>query len=538
MLNVNGLSRKAGELKSQLLLQHVAAHDVCVLLETRTDSMGLREFMALVPSHTAFDAPVTGRVGLPGQGVVILVRNCYVGYVSRWRESSAGAAYQAVWLRADGRLFGVPGQVMLGGVYVPPKTSERTEMAIGAAFADLFLRDLVEASQEASHMFVMGDFNALIGARPEPFESTAEPLTAYPRLALPRVTAPHATVNAAGKCLLEMVAACDCILTTGRERGDEGQATCRDSTRPDHVFMSPSLFRKLQRVNFLPMIEGSDHASLSVDLPPPAVQPWKYHRCDHRCHRPTVLSWVPERQQHIANYVTSRMEEWEQFHTAIQEPGPARLAAFLLTSIVDCAARDHTVAMTRQLPCPHRSPAPHRPPVDPGWYDDDCVAAREAYWAAAWNGAAKQQRADLHAAYKRLIRAKKRAHEREIADRFLEQLRRDPSKAIKGFTRRPSHHPSPISATAWHAHASSLFRGVGTAHPLEPDPAAEALAVERGLAFQPPSVAKMEELVLGALQHLDADSAAGLDGIPASFFKHAVHRGGMVRIGIMCLHSL
>ncbi len=513
---------------------------MCVLLETRTDHAGLKEFMAHVTTHTAFDAPVTGRVGLPGQGVVILVRKCYVGMVNLWRTTSAGASYQAVWLRVDGRLFGVHGQVMLGGVYVPPKTNQRSDAEVGEAFSELFVHDLAVASRESSQLFVMGDFNASVGVRPEPFEPDSEPLLAFSGLAQPRLAhldcsdrspnrSPNRNLtrktNVAGVCLLDMVAACDCILTTGRERGDVGQATCREATRPDHVFMSPTLFHKMRDVCVDPFLHGADHAPLSIRMPPPLLPRQQQHRCDHRCQRHHMLSWMPDRQQLFAQRILRSIEEWQQFDDAVKGIGPqsARLAAFMLSSIVDCAARDDGVAMIRHLPCPLRESNRSNLPPDPGWYDEECVAAREAYWAAAWNGASLSDRLSLHTAYKRVVRAKKRAHERSVADDFMEQLRRNPGKAVKGFTRRPRHDPSPISAADWHAHASSLFGGQGTAHPLTEDHAADAAAAIRSADFALPPLEHMEELVRGALQRLDADSGGGLDGIPAVFIKHAIY---------------
>ena len=56
------------------------------------------------------------------------------------------------------------------------------------------------------------------------------------------------------------------IITTGRGRGDEGQPTCRDSTRTEHVLMSETLYAMNLHTKCLSAVTMADHIPLRWSL--------------------------------------------------------------------------------------------------------------------------------------------------------------------------------------------------------------------------------------------------------------------------------
>lgn len=85
----------------------------------------------------------------------------------------------------------------------------------------------------------------------------------------PRWAAP----NAAGRCLLDLVAENECVLTTGRGKGDVGQHTSEGGfgrgslvggNKTEHLVVSPNCYCALVSVGVQDLVDVSDHRPLSA----------------------------------------------------------------------------------------------------------------------------------------------------------------------------------------------------------------------------------------------------------------------------------
>ena len=95
--------------------------------------------------------------GRRGQGVAIFIHNSLAGLVQLWRVS---VFYQAVWVYINGSVFGIQGRVLLGTVYINPRSSSRSEEAEISQMFSHMQHEVSEALSDSQHMILMGDFNA------------------------------------------------------------------------------------------------------------------------------------------------------------------------------------------------------------------------------------------------------------------------------------------------------------------------------------------------------------------------------------------
>ena len=119
MLNVNGIPTEWNE-KMGGLVDLIARHDIVCLMETRTQDFEclLEHVSTQYDRHFAVLHASEGRVsGYRGHGVVVLVDATIKRFVRVWKRSEE---IQAIWLQAQGHLFGVDGDVCLGVTYINP----------------------------------------------------------------------------------------------------------------------------------------------------------------------------------------------------------------------------------------------------------------------------------------------------------------------------------------------------------------------------------------------------------------------------------
>ena len=205
----------AEESEQQALPQH--ACDIVVLLETRTDKAAER-LHSLLPEYKIHTSAVR-TPGLKGQGVAVLVHNSISDMVQPL--ACAQDSLQALWFRVQGRVFGVSGQVLLGGVYLPPRADVQRQEELEALYEQLLNRVHVFMAQGCTHACIMGDFNAHLGTRSE-FTYEHYALQArFPELSTVRQEWGQTRSNFSGKMLLDVCAATPVplIVTTGRGRG-------------------------------------------------------------------------------------------------------------------------------------------------------------------------------------------------------------------------------------------------------------------------------------------------------------------------------
>ena len=88
------------------------------------------------------------------------------GEVRRWPFLSTTVSrrvsdvYQAVWIYINGSVFGIQGRVLLGTVYINPRSSSRSEEAEISQMFSHMQHEVSEALSDSQHMILMGDFNA------------------------------------------------------------------------------------------------------------------------------------------------------------------------------------------------------------------------------------------------------------------------------------------------------------------------------------------------------------------------------------------
>jgi hypothetical protein len=115
----------------------------------------------------------------------------------------------------------------------------------------------------------MGDFNAHIGDLSEFTDEHYDIQDDFKCLQHARLTCCK-SVNCAGKLLLDIAAAGPYMLTTGRGKGDSGQATFvgyhgRHRSRPDHILMTPNFYHNLLSTDIQPSNEQiADHCSITA----------------------------------------------------------------------------------------------------------------------------------------------------------------------------------------------------------------------------------------------------------------------------------
>jgi exonuclease III len=204
-------------------------------------------------------------IGGKGNGVAVLIDQGIHDYVTVWHVSEQ---IQAIWLKCAGQVFNVPGNVALGAVYLNPKTEKRSNSDITESF-EHFFDEATSASLSFTNVLMMGDFNAHIGDLSEFTDEHYDIHDDFKCLQHARLTCCK-SVNRAGKLLLDIAAAGPYMLTTGRGKGDSGQATFvgyhgRHRSRPDHILMTPKFYHNLLSTAIQPSNERiTDHCSITA----------------------------------------------------------------------------------------------------------------------------------------------------------------------------------------------------------------------------------------------------------------------------------
>ena len=111
--------------------------------------------------------------------MAIFIHNSLAGLVRMWKISEL---YQAVWVYINGSVFGVRERVLLGAVYINPRSSSRTDAEISLMFSHM-QHDVSEAQSESKHLILVGDFNAHLDNSPDHYpEGHPAMLSRFPEL--------------------------------------------------------------------------------------------------------------------------------------------------------------------------------------------------------------------------------------------------------------------------------------------------------------------------------------------------------------------
>lgn len=488
-----------GSLKNEAIVQSVRAHHVAVLVETRTNAME-RVMEQLHSTHKLVHATCvpSDRVGCRGHGLAVLASNACADMIS---VHSVVEDMHAVILKCDGMLFGLAEPVMLCAVYVNPKgNSVLTPQDMLLKIAD----DLAAASQVSPHLLVCGDFNAHIGGLREVSDAHVDLLRACPDLSLPR-RAVCSKTNRAGSVLVDVAAALNCVITTGRVCGDDGQPSCFvtkqsgriGQSRPDHVLLTGELFCAVQSVcidqNLTPGM--FDHCPLSMNF---AVlegsgdridwAPFPEHVCKPcGCGEKLSLKWDPACAQAYAQYIDEDEVMLPQFHAACEQ-GDVEKACFCIRSLIDHAASAVGMARHVSVCAPLRRQRAGQAVSRPPWFDGACKMRKRELLNAVRTGQAVHAVRFLKKQYRVQTRRSKRTHIRAQRAKFLDLFwHKHPELHAMLRKPKPAQH-TPLTSQAWEQYLVQHFQAQEAQGrpPSQPRVHASDMAVPLGRGHPPP----------------------------------------------------
>jgi len=519
-------------------------HHIVVLLETRT-SHADRIFADFLP-HFMVIQHHTGNTS-KGYGIAVLLKHD-IQHLVKLDYSSENI--QALWLRCAGSLFNVDGSVLMGAVYINPETLGRKKDFIDSCFEDL-LDETLTAISGTEHVILMGDFNAHIGSESEFTDEHFDIQDDFPCLQTSRYNASGChQVNHAGKLLLELAGGCPLILTTGRGRGDSGQASYvgygkNCSTRPDHVLVSRDLFSSLHHCTVqAPESYISDHCAIVTcfrcegdkgnDQRVPAGM-----GCQRNC-RHKVFAWRPER---AVDYVRALMNDHtahQQFESLLSEKNVLR-AYETLCGMIHTAADIAGMGRTAVCHvCRQRRVDKAGIPKAP-WFDESCGSVKRTFMTAFRE---KRATREMKQACRRVLGKAKRDFYKKQGQAFLDKLEEKDPSVYEMLQKKPaSTTPTPISTDEWSCYLHNHFtsrnhddcagstrvsddrsRGLGRegAVPLGRGRGEQTKGMRDESVCVLPDFQQFYPIVLKYINKMSATSSPGFQKFSAAFLKRAV----------------
>ena len=544
------------------LTSHIRDHHITVLVETRSSNVSqLSDHLS--QTHKCFHNTVEFE-GRKGQGVAIYVHTSLQDLIQIWKISDNS---QTVWLRVSGSVFGVKGMVMLGATYISPQSATRHQSDITHMFSVLHL-EISEAQTQSSHIFLMGDFNAHLDNKPDPFDDQfAQVLESFPQLKQPRVGPHIVRSNAAGKCLSAISASIPLIITTGRGKGDRGQPTffgynslaakIRQPTRTEHLIMSPDLYLQCQGIKVIEDIYLADHRPLacSFDTNGCLLQnDLRLPRDTQKQRTGCSLSWRQELMQDYVASLKAAESEVLEYQRALEAGDVNSTYDHLVTLILQAATR---AGMTsKQQPRRARLGLPMPP-----WFDNKC----RAYKAQIRHTAKRRLPVTLlKKAYNSYCRLLKRRYEKQQASAIVDMIDKRDVEAYKIMKVPKRCQVTPISAGTWTEHLKCHFtqkvsriegctssRLPAMLQPLsdqlrsrQVNPSEIAVlpgpggryrqcnetsselqqTISTPSTYQIPFITELSSCVHASISRMNADASSGFDPFTTPFIKHAVEK--------------
>jgi hypothetical protein len=161
------------------------------------------------------------------------------------------------------------------------------------------------------------------------------------------------------------------------------------------------------------------------------------------------------------------------------------------------------------------------------WYDEGCKAARAAYVAADLQlGVTSPEAKAAHHAYRRTVRAARRAWESQQRTGFMHDIRREPKRFWRSFG-QSSKKGSHFDVNQWSIYFRDLFKTNGSG-----EQSGVVDGEVRDRMFPMPCRERVDKAVclngdftvaeiLGALHSAASGKAPGVDGLPMEFLKYA-----------------
>ena len=546
------------EIKIRDVCGMVGGHDITVLVETRTNK--LERILPFLPGYAVHIVKMADELeGRKGHGIAVLTAPNCADHVSFLCYSEH---LQCIWLKCAKCMFGLAEDVVLGAVYINPHSANFSSKKLESHYTHLF-EDVLDMLQVSPNLLLCGDLNAHVGELSEVSDAHLDFVVDCPEFLETRRCECHA-VNKSGKLLVDMAAASNLAIATGRVAGDNGQPSYvgyyKDRrSRPDHVMLSPALYKLAQAFQMLDTF-ASDHCGLSMafkvagnaggmNAPTEGKHVCQAGLCDNKL----TLRWEHDRTFAYAQHLVNNAELLHQFDEA-EAAGDADKLAFCVRSLIVQAASDRAVGMSSFSKCALMRAKKQKGPLSPVWFNDECRLKRKWFIEAVKRGEAKHACMFLRRESKRCNRRAKRRHQRQQRAVFLDRFYRKDPQVHAMLRKRKTSQVTPVASHEWSKHLHNHFRvqptlpqqdrqrcaarSAGGSHlsgrdmavPLGRNHAPPEVLLRRnaecGWVPQPdclelPNTAVMEKLVGSHIQKLSAGSSPGLDGIPVPFFKYA-----------------
>ena len=373
---------------------------------------------------------------------------------------------QALWLKCDGSIFGTNGHVILGAVYINPETSQRKKHKSLLQNYDCLFDEATRASLFYKNVIIMGDFNAHIGTQSEFTDEHYDLQADFECLQTSRLCmCKSSNTNTAGHLLLDMAAAVPFMVTTGRGKGDIGQASYvgyngKCSSRPDHILMTPNLYNNVVYTKVQTMeTRISDHLSIDIHFSAKKQGLLIYadlgdgtHVCDTDCFRSSI-KWNPEKAEAYVTQILANTDLKSAYQEAIAD-NDVEGANSMLRQLIHTAARE--VGMGKKSSCLFYK---HGKRVRAGmrkapWFDDACKAKKVAFLTAFRQG---RHYVDLKKDLKRHCRKTERAHCKKQTVLFVDRLQNKDPALYDHLKKRKTSVPTPIHADVWNDYLHKHF---------------------------------------------------------------------------------
>lgn len=489
--------------------------------------LSFNQHAPLFPGHFHFHQP--RRRGFHGSGLTILVATKWAGKVSIW-EPGNDPEVQCLWVKADAAVFGTDRDVYIASCYIPPEGSPQISRVRSLQDRyNLLMQHICHAST-LGYVLIGGDFNAHLGALGDtPVEE--------PRLQLPARVPVQTTYsdgsivveghNIAGRLLMDTCMACCLGVVTGRVQPDvppKASFTHRNTqtaaqSRPDHFLCSHQLFTSVAASQVMQSIGGSDHLPVYMHVQRPVTAPLPQQRL-LRC--PPVLKWrgpEPLYSHNVQQAITAG--KLQAALDLLPEQGPAAATASLLEVVRQSALAAGQPLLQRCCPQPpRRSSAP--------WFDGTCARLRKQYRKQCTRfGAHHPEALRILRQYKQHCQANKKRYSRSAVDTIVHTARRNPRLFWRHL---PSLRSAPqLPCAGDPTECTQFFSGLFNKHGADEPP-----ALPPGGQLDEPHLVLNEHIAeheVGAvLRALRTGCSSGTDGVPAEFFKYAVHRDRSGRV--------
>jgi len=483
-----------------------ASYDVLCFTETGA-AANTTLFQRYWPDHAVYTLPSPSR-SAAGAGIAVLVHHRLAHLAHpRWQDPDVACA----WVSLDTRKLGLPKDLWLCATYIPPQQSAQLR---AAPLSERFQTLMQQAAEASGIGFAMlaGDLNARAANLPDLADPAPATVSPVPRSCL------DTTTNTAGQHLLTMCRAANLALLTGRCLPDvPALPTCRSTSRPDHVVVSPDLYPFVTSHTVLQDSYGSDHRPIltTIRLPTQPVPPPT--PATHPC--PTQFRFRHELRQ--------------QYCQQLQNPA----AQAQLASVAEVLDQQHDVdqAMAAVLQVAKDSATnaghpvrdPSRPPAaghrrNQPWFDNECaVLHRRLQHAKRYDGDAAATTCSFRGRFKRLAEQKKRQYARQVAEDLAMMVRRNPQQLWRGL-RDPSLSMKPAAPPADPQACRPFFQqtfnpAAPAAPPLPPGP----LGTPGDDPDHPLNTPISTSEVLAALRRQKNGKCPGMDGLQAEFLKYA-----------------